>query len=116
MLANTITVTIDSVDKVLLRIREDKDGSLYRLKDSTEQIEMRVRHSTTTRDGLVVNRHNVNWEHSVYATDTTPAYFWSTSITVSDLDGSDPDYLGLTMTGLQSALGSLWDTIAIGEV
>jgi hypothetical protein len=116
MLDNTITVTINSVAKALLRIREDANGSLYRLKNTTEQIELRVRHSSSSQDGFTMNRHNVNWEHIVYATDTTPAYKWTTSITVSERDGSDPDYLGLTMAGLQAALSSEWDNIAIGEV
>ncbi len=116
MLSNTLTITIDSVAKNLVRIREDSDGSLYRLKTSTEQIDMKIRHSTTYPNGYQLNRHNVSWEHTVFATDTTPEYKWLASITLSDRDQSDPTYLTKTIAGLQSTFNSLWDTIAIGDV
>lgn len=116
MLSNTISVTIDTVEKVLTRIREDRDGSLYRLKTSTEQIDMRVRHSTVSPNGWQLNRHNIFWEHRVYETDTTPEYYWSVSLTLSERDTSDPSYLADTMAGLQTALASLYGTIAIGDV
>jgi hypothetical protein len=116
MLSSPKTITIDTVDKVLTRIREDRDGSLYRLKDTTETIEVRIRHSTSSQDGYTLNRHNIFWTHKVYATDTTPEYFWSVSITLSERDGSDPTYLSKTMAGLHAGLASDYDTIAIGDV
>jgi hypothetical protein len=114
MLATPLTITIDSVEKELTFIYSDKEGSLYRLKDSTEQIEFRIRHSTLTSQGVVRNRHNVIMDHIVYATDTTPDYNWSTSITLTERDMSDPTYLGDSVTGLVSAMSSHWNTIVVG--
>jgi hypothetical protein len=115
MLSNTITVTIDSVAKVLTRIQEDSNGSVYRLKNGTEQIDMKVRHSITYPNGYQLNRHNLLWEHTVFETDTTPEYKWVASITLSERDMSDPTYLTKTIAGIQSAFASLWDTVAIGD-
>jgi hypothetical protein len=115
MLANTITVTIATVDKILLRIYSDKEGSLYRLRDDTEEITLKIRHSTLTGGGVIRNRHNVLMEHTVRATDTTPEYFWSTSVTLTERDGSDPEYLGDSIVGLAAAFSTLWDTVSIGD-
>jgi hypothetical protein len=116
MLSNTITFTVDSVAKILTRIREDKDGSLYRLKNTTEQIDVRIRHSTRYPNGAQVNSHNLYWTHTVYATDTTPEYNYMASITLSESEGADPTYLTATIAAIQAAMASNWDTVAIGDV
>jgi hypothetical protein len=75
MFANTLTLTINSVAKVLNRVNQDNYGSEYSFVDGTESIVMKIRHSSDPLDGdgFVNKRHNVYVEHLVYATPSTAA-------------------------------------------
>jgi hypothetical protein len=73
MFANTITLTINAVAKILQRVNQDNFGSEYSFVDGTESIVMKIRHSTDAADGdgLVLKRHNVFVEHIIFPTVST---------------------------------------------
>lgn len=68
---DTITLTINAVAKVLTRVNSgDPYASEYRLRGTTDQYVMKIRHSTFNdkqRPGKTVNRHNVEVVHTVFA-------------------------------------------------
>lgn len=71
---STATITINAVAKVLNRINQDNYGSEYYLRSTTEDYRMKIRHSKESpqADGRVMDRHNVEITHTVFATSTTP--------------------------------------------
>jgi hypothetical protein len=70
MFAATITLTVNAVPKVLNRVNQDSYGSEYQLNDTLDSWNLKIRHTTDSRDGdgLVMKRHNVFVEHVVYPT------------------------------------------------
>lgn len=69
MFSDTITITINSVAKVLTRINQDKYSSEYYLRGSADEFRMRVRHSSyadKVRPGKVIDRHNVELIQTVF--------------------------------------------------
>jgi len=76
MFADTLTGTINSVANVMVRVNQDGYSSEYRLKETDGEFRLRLRNSSyvdKTRGGQVVNRHNVELIHTVYA--VAPATF-----------------------------------------
>jgi hypothetical protein len=71
---STITITVNSVDKVLNRINQDNYGSEYSLLGDTDSWNLKIRHSTDSvdTDGMTMLRHNVYLEHVTYATSSDP--------------------------------------------
>ena len=116
MLANTITLTVNTVDKVLARISESpKDGSNYLLKSATEKFQMKIRHSTGSRGGVVLNRHNIYVEHTTFATATEAEKYRSFSLTLSELEGTDPDTLEHLTSAVNTAFSTLFDDVIGGQ-
>lgn len=115
MFANTLTLTINAVAKVLTRVNQDNYGSEYQFKDSVEKIVMKIRHSVETNNGLPVNRHNVFVEQTVYATPTVSEKYWSTTVTMRDREGSGPTPLLQQWVGVSTLVLSLDDGLVIGE-
>jgi hypothetical protein len=72
----TLTITVNSVDKVLNRINQDNYGSEYSLLSDTDSWNLKIRHSTDSvdSDGMTMLRHNFYLEHITYATSSTPMY------------------------------------------
>lgn len=71
----TLTVTVNSVAKVLNRIRDDGYASEYFLMESGEEWRLNIRHSKyndAKRSGREVNRHNVELIHTYIGTPPTP--------------------------------------------
>lgn len=69
MFADTITITINSVAKVLNRISDDGYTSEYYLRGTTDEYRMKIRHSSYTdknRGGRKVDRHNVEVVWTVF--------------------------------------------------
>lgn len=65
---DTITITINSVAKVLNKINQDGFSSEYLLRETTGEFSMNIRHS---RDKAIVNgfpleRHNVVLKQTIY--------------------------------------------------
>lgn len=73
--ANTITITVNAVDKVLKRINQDAFSTQYYLHEATQEFTVNIRHSKESpqKDGTVFDRHNVEYIHTVFATESAPA-------------------------------------------
>lgn len=103
MFANTITLTVNSVAKVLNRVNQDNYGSEYRLQSSTESYNLKIRHSVDApdKDGMTMRRHNVFVEHIVFPTPTTAMKKNTATVTFRSGQYQDPTEGSL----LQAALG-----------
>lgn len=68
MFADTITVTINAVAKVLTRINQDGYSSEYYLRSSTDDFRLRIRNSkyTDKKRGVSVDRHNIELVQTVF--------------------------------------------------
>jgi hypothetical protein len=69
MFSDTLTITINSVAKVLTRINQDGYSSEYHLRETTGSFTLRIRNtsfSDKARGGVVVERHNVELTELVY--------------------------------------------------
>lgn len=115
MFQNTLTLTIDSVARTLLRLNQDNFGSEYRYVDSVEKITMKIRHTVDIVGNVSVNRHNVFLERTVYATPTSLEKYWSATITLRDREGSGPADLLKTWQGFNTLVLTLDDTLVVGE-
>lgn len=70
MFSDTITITINAVAKVLIRVNQDSYGSEYFLRESTGQFRLKLRNTTyvdKTRGGLKVDRHNIELVETQFA-------------------------------------------------
>lgn len=104
MLANTLTLTVNSVAKVLTRINQDNYGSEYRLLTATEKYVLKIRHSSQKgAGGSQYDVHNVLVEHTVFATTTTLEQNMTASVTLRGKVGTDP----VALDYLSDALGVL---------
>jgi hypothetical protein len=115
MLTNTLTLTIDSVARTLLRLNQDNFGSVYSFNDETERLTLKIRHDKENQKGQMVNRHNVFVEHTVYATPTSAERFWSTTITLRDREGSGPGNLLKLWQGVNTLVLTFDDTLVAGD-
>lgn len=68
MFADTITVTINAVAKVLTRINQDGYSSEYFLKGTTDSFRLKLRNSqyTDKSRGVLVDRHNIELVHTTF--------------------------------------------------
>lgn len=66
--ADTITITINSVAKVLNRINQDQYSSEYFLRGTLDEFRLKIRHSSYTNSVTkkVADRHNVELVQTVY--------------------------------------------------
>lgn len=66
--ADTITITINSVAKVLNRINQDKYSSEYFLRSNADEFRLKIRNSSYVNKstGKTVDRHNVELTQIVY--------------------------------------------------
>lgn len=105
MLANTLTLTVNSVAKVLTRMNQDNYGSEYRLVSDTEKYTLKIRHQFGQKasGGRVFDTHNVVVEHVVFATPTTLAKTMTVSTTLRGEVGTLP----ANLDSLSDALGVL---------
>lgn len=92
MFANTITLKIAAVDYVLNRVNQDSYGSEYNYSGATQNINLKIRHSTDKADGdgIVMRRHNVFVEQIVFPTPTAAMKKSSTTITLRHGRYDDP--------------------------
>lgn len=74
MLGNTIVLTIAGASKTLTLINNDSYGSEYYLRESLQELRMKIRHSKANVNGVVYDRHNVELTRIVFASSTTPEY------------------------------------------
>jgi hypothetical protein len=118
MLSNTLTITIDGVANVLTRINQDNYGSEYRKKSATELMTLLIRNSTekaTASSPYPVERHNMFFERTVFATPTDVEKYYSVSAVMRARSTSDPDYLADAVVGFNALLGAQAAAIIGGE-
>jgi len=115
MFANTLTLTINAVDKVLTRHNQDNFGSEYIYRSGTESIRLLIRHSTDKFATGDVLRHNVFIERTIYATPTANPQYYSTTFTLRARFDSDPVALLQLYVGAVALLASLDDGLVIGD-
>ena len=68
MFAATISITINSVAKVLQRIKDNEGSSSYRLRETDGEYNLTIRQSSYLKKGAVMNteRHAVELVHTLY--------------------------------------------------
>lgn len=68
MFSDTLTLTINAVDKTLNRINQDGYSSEYLLREDTGEFRLRIRNTkyTDKTRSISVDRHNVEFVHMVY--------------------------------------------------
>jgi hypothetical protein len=104
----TLTVTVNSVAKVLNRINQDNYGSEYYLRSATDEYRMKIRHSkeATQSDGRAFDRHNVELTHTVFATSTDPQVVRQIYVVYRVLSNDDLTDAGYLFDGYVNYLDS----------
>lgn len=72
MFGDTITITINSVAKVLNKINQDGYGAEYLLRETTGEYRLKVSHSVEKASAGMeaYDRHYVDFKQTIYATTT----------------------------------------------
>jgi hypothetical protein len=117
MFANTLTITIDSIAKVLTRVNQDNFGSVYKLSSATEVFTLRFRNPTDNTQKKVepFDRHNMFFEHVIFATPTTTEKRYSVSATIRKSFDGDPAYLVKVVAGFITLFNAQSSGLANGE-
>jgi hypothetical protein len=68
MLGSPITITIDGTSYSLIKINQDGYSSEWRARSATDLLVLYIRHSSAKRNGVNVDRHNVELVHTIFAT------------------------------------------------
>jgi len=68
MFADTLTITINSVAKVLTRVNQDGYSSEYLLRETTGDYKLKLRNSSymDKNRGVTIDRHNVEFTYTIY--------------------------------------------------
>jgi hypothetical protein len=118
MFAATITLTLNSVAKVLNRVNQDNLGSTYTLVSATERFSMLIRHTTenSVNGAPKIDRHNIFVERWIYATPTTAEEYYSYTATFRCYQTSDPTKLGYLVRAVVDWLdtASVVEDLAVG--
>jgi hypothetical protein len=117
MLANTLTVTINSVAKVLTRVNQDNFSSQYQLVTATESLILKIRNTTEKQSSYSYDRHNVELSWLIFATSTVLEQHYVASQTFRRRIGafSDPTVLVQEVAGLATLVNAQATAIAAGE-
>lgn len=115
MFANTLTITIDGVARVMTRVNQDNFGSLYLLKDATQKFSLQFRNGTDKASPENLDRHTMVFEHTVYATSTASEKYYSMTSTLRCRQTSDPTWLGKVAAGFVTLLSAQSAGMIAGE-
>lgn len=98
MLGDTITITHNTVARVLVKNNQDNYSSEYLLRTATEEFLLYVRHAKETAKAGIVpfERHNIEFVHTTFATLTTIEQQQRATFTVRCRRGDDPAQALLT--------------------
>lgn len=90
MLADPQTLTVNAVAKNCPRINQDNNGSVYRLRSTTDELVLTIRHSDgKINSGQTGESHVVKVEYTIFATASTPLYRMNTWVVIQNPDGMD---------------------------
>lgn len=114
--ANTLTISVNAVNKVLKRINQDQYTTQYYLREATQEFTVNIRHSKESpqKDGTVFDRHNVELIQTVYATSSAPAYTRVTYVVMRNTRTDDYTQVGYGITAvadLIKASGNIADLL-----
>lgn len=115
MYANTLTITINAIPYTLTRVNQDNFGSVYRFRDGTRELDMKIRHSTDNVSGVQFNRHNITLAHTLYKTEVLPERVQTATVTLREQRGVDPADLLKTWQGFNTLFLTLDDSFVGGE-
>lgn len=106
--ADPTTLTLIRGSTALVKINQDKFASTYRFNDATSKVEMNIRHSTRTSEGVIYDRHNIEIVETIYATSTVPQLVRKVYL-VNDQPSSDTSIVNITglLTGLTASSNAL---------
>lgn len=115
--ANTITISVNAVNKVLKRINQDGFATMYYLHEDLEEWTINVRHTVEApqKDGTQFDRHNVELVHTVFATATLPAKTRITYVVIRNLRSDSFAEIGYDVIGVADLLkvaGNVPDLLA----
>nr|APG77048.1 hypothetical protein [Beihai levi-like virus 5] len=100
MIGETITLTVDSVAKVLNRINQDGYASEYLLREANGEYQMLVRNTRGSKpdsSGIVRDRHNVKVTRIIYGASGSPNITTVINFTVdNDVVSDDTDVINLS--------------------
>lgn len=116
MFANTLTLTVNAVAKVLTRVNQDNFGSTYLLRSATDLWTLKFRNSQEKlKSGVVFDRHNMYVEYVVFATPTATQKTYSMSSTLRLTSDSDPVQLGYISAAFNTLLNAQASGLIGGE-
>lgn len=119
MLANTLTITIDGTAHTLVRVNQDNFSSVYIKKDATQAMQLDIRQSVEgpkkASPDVAVDRHNIAFSHTVYATPTASEKYYTVTATMRSRQSSDPAWLDKITTGFITLLTAQKTAIINGE-
>lgn len=74
MYADPQTITVNAVAKAMNRINSDNFASEYFLRNTLDEFRLKIRHSNYVdkTSKKIIDRHNVEFVQTVYATSTVP--------------------------------------------
>lgn len=72
----TLTLPYNAGTKVLNRINQDSYGSEFYLREATKEFRVKIRHTKDAANaaGIVMERHNVEFTETVFATSVLPSF------------------------------------------
>jgi hypothetical protein len=90
MLADPQTIMVNAIAKNLARINQDNNGAVYRLRSSTDELVLTIKHSDgKISGGQFGEGHVVKVEYTVFATSTVPQLRLATWLVIQNPDGMD---------------------------
>jgi hypothetical protein len=104
----TLSITVNTVAKVLNRINQDNYGSEYYLRGTLDAYRVKIRHSkdSPNASGQVYDRHNVEVTRTIFATSTVPEYVQTNSYTNKTLASDSVVDAGYLFAGYVDYLDS----------
>lgn len=114
--ANTLSITINSVEKILKRINQDNFGTRYYLHEADQEWTVNIRHSQESpqKDGTVYDRHNVELIHTVFDTEAALGFTRVTYIVIRNERDDDYTEIGYdveSVADLIKATGNIQDLL-----
>lgn len=102
MFDNTLVLPHSGGDITVTKFNQDKYCGEYRLRTSTSEVLLTIRHTTTkaTATKPMADRHNVEVREWVYATESVPAKYRKDYIVIE----RQPDDLDTAMTSALLAM------------
>jgi len=122
MLANTLTLTVNAIAYVLVRVSESNGTSVYRLRDDTKEVKLTLRNqeekvsAKKAISAMPIYRTNAFLEWTVFATVDAAETYFSYSASMRYRRGSAPSFLKLMSTGAQTLIAAQQSDLIDGQV